>query len=347
MNFDIIITSYNRPKKVEWLVDALQSEIVNKIIIVDSGNNDFNLASDGSKIIICRSSHKNQPYQRFLGVHNAELDWILFLDDDMEPIEGWDIEIRNIIEKYCYSTGMIGLKFEDLHRNSFLKNNLQSISSNKSSSSLNKLFRKISGYPILPMGTYYKNGVKGALPNKESQTDHVSGGAFLASRKFLYKNVNLELFSLYENRMGKGEDGILSYSISKIAPIIMFPTQLFWHNDQGNSVYTQNFYQFNLVVAFSRLFLNREYYRLNNMSMFRSRLSFVNYSFWRILGLSINFLIRPSKSRLSSLKGYLMGVIKAIFYKYQKNMSDINQYWMEQAIKDSEFHGEGKEKYVK
>ncbi len=334
MEFDIVVTSYNRPRKVEWLANAVQSNCVGKIIIVDSGNNVFDLQNLSDKVIICRSTHKNQPYQRFLGYNISRTQWILFLDDDMEPIIGWDMEISRTISKYAKS-GIIGLSFEDKHTNSFLNNNARSISATNLSSKRFNILRKITGYPILEPGEYYKNGVKGRLPTVETNTEHISGGAFLANKEYLYKNLNFELFSLYENRLGKGEDGILSYSISKLARVIMYPKQLFWHNDQGNSVYTQNIYQFNRVVSFSRLFLNREYYRLNDLPIWRARISFFNYSFWRLLGLAVNSLVKPSKSRFIALRGYFMGTVKALCYDYNKDLAVLNNYWVNEAEHDA------------
>lgn len=334
MDFDIIITSYNRPKKVEWLARALQSNYVRKIIIVDSGNNNFDLPDLVDKVVFYASSHKNQPYQRFLGCQNATSEWILFLDDDMEPVEGWDREIDQIIGRYAHA-GMIGLYFKDLHQESFLKKNTRSLSASESASGIMNMFRSFTGYPILPAGKYYKNGVKGVLPIVESTAEHVSGGAFLANRKYLYQNVNLELFSLYEKRLGKGEDGILGYSMSKVAPVFFYPKQLFWHNDQGNSVYTQNHYQFNRVVAFSRLYLNKEYYRLNQLPRYMAKLSFINYSFWRLFGLVINAMFKPSKIRFNALKGYFMGTIKALYYPYNNDLSSCKVYWNNEAENDS------------
>ncbi|WP_313420143.1 glycosyltransferase [Sphingobacterium multivorum] len=345
MSFNIIITSYNRPKKVEWLVGALNSTLVKKIIIVDSGNNDFNLVALNRKVEVYRSSHKNQPYQRFLGFCNTDSKWVLFLDDDMEPMEGWDRDIVEIINKYNEDIGLIGLNFKDLHQHSFLNKNHRSITSSNSSSKFFNFIRKITGYPILSHGIYYKNGVKGAFPTVESFVEHVSGGAFLANKDFLYKNVNFELFSLYEKRLGKGEDGILGYSVSKMAPVVFYPKQLFWHNDQGNSIYTQNHYQFNFVVAFSRLYLNREYYRLNKKSLILAWSSYLNYSIWRIVGLTGNFLIKPSKVRFSALRGYFMGSIKALYFRYNKDLKSVNQYWLTEVNNDSLKSSRGGEVY--
>ncbi|WP_333889198.1 glycosyltransferase family A protein [Sphingobacterium siyangense] len=333
MIFDIIITSYNRPQKVEWLVQALHSEYVRKIIIVDSGGNTFHSFESNDKVILCRSSHKNQPYQRYLGHQIAETDWLLYLDDDMEPIDGWDTEICMLIEKYS-SVGIIGIKFEDKHQETFLKRNERSITSRNTASPFVQRLRYLTGYPILPAGRFYKNGVRAGYPSLEGPTDYVGGPVFLANRKILYQNFNMELFSLFEKRMGTGEDSILSYTAAMVASGIFYPKQLFWHNDQGNSVYTQNHYQFNKIVAFSRLYLNLEYYRLNNLSLLFAKFSFINYSFWRILGFIINLIFKPSKNRFTSLRGYFVGTMKALFYHYEENLLKNYSYWNSEAVRD-------------
>src|SRR5690606_16787996 len=97
--------------------------------------------------------------------------------------------------------GIIGLRFEDKHSNTFLKNSPKSILKGGSKQGFIDQIRRISGYPILPEGQYYKNGVKGPLPGKSGYTEYTSGGAFLAQRKYLYKDFNMQLFDLYDQRM--------------------------------------------------------------------------------------------------------------------------------------------------
>ena len=89
MKFDIIICTYNRHNKVFNLVNELlkvQIENLSKIIVVDSSDSINDKFKTLIKVKYIHSSHKNQPYQRYLGFMNANADLILYLDDDMELI---------------------------------------------------------------------------------------------------------------------------------------------------------------------------------------------------------------------------------------------------------------------
>ena len=279
---DIIITSYNRPKKaLELALSMAKSDLVSNCIIVDSGGNNY---PKSCNYRVIQASHKNQPYQRYLGYVASKSDWLLYLDDDMEPITGWEEILFSLIENKGTDTKAFALCFIDKHENSYLKRTESSIFAGSSQTkSIVKVVRMISGYPILNNGEFTFNGVKGSLPKNGGVVKYVGGGAFMASRQVLYRNFNMQLFNLYERRMGKGEDGIIGYTVFKLASIYYCPTPVFVHNDQGNSVYTRNDFEYNKLVAFSRLYLSCEFCRLNGKLIIFGRLSFLNYSFWRVL----------------------------------------------------------------
>lgn len=309
----------------------VNSDLVSHCIIVDSGSNNY---PKSKHYRVIETSHKNQPYQRYLGYSASESEWLLFLDDDMEPIQGWEKVLFSLIENKGTNTKAFALSFTDKHENSYLKRTESSIFSGSSQpNSLFKFIRKISGYPILANGEFTFNGVKGSLPKNGGLVQYVGGGAFMVSRHVLYQNFNMQLFNLYEKRMGKGEDGILGYTVFKSAPIYYCPTPVFVHNDQGNSIYTSNDFEYNRLVAFSRLYLSCEFCRLNNKLIIFGRLSYLNYSFWRALGLCINIIINPSKRKLQSLKGYLKGIFAGLGFRFDERC-DSNDYWINEAQLD-------------
>lgn len=322
----VVITTYNRPEKCLELVSLIKKEDAKAlIIVVDSGDKKFTIdTKQYNNVNVVESKHKNQPFQRFLGYHHTKTDWILYLDDDMEPLESTFKVLNELITEKGNEFGLFALKFMDKHQNSFIKNQKESV---LKSSRMATFFRVFSGYPILPEGIYGRNGVKGIQPKQGGRTYHSGGGAFLVKKEYLYQNFNMQLFDLYESRKGKGEDGILSYTVSKQTNLYYYPKQLFWHNDQANSVYTKNEKQFNKIVAYSRLYLNLEYARLNNKSIFLARLSYLWYSKWRIFGLLINSILRPSKINWNRLKGYVTGVLMALGLNYKKKLEN-NSYWI-------------------
>jgi glycosyltransferase involved in cell wall biosynthesis len=90
--FDVIITTFKRPDKVATLVNQLipLSEVgkIEAIIVVDSSPVTITQAAfrNNKCVQIVRSSHPNQPYQRYLGVCKSQQTYVLFLDDDMEVL---------------------------------------------------------------------------------------------------------------------------------------------------------------------------------------------------------------------------------------------------------------------
>jgi len=326
----IVIATYDRPKKCLELVSLIRKQ-TNKtpIIVVDSGNKKFVNANNYENLKIIISKHKNQPFQRFLGFSQVKTDWILYLDDDMEPLDGTFKILKNLINEKSDKFGLFALNFLDKHQNSFLKTQKKST---LKYSKIVTIFRAFSGYPILPEGVYGKNGIRGKQPKEGGQTFYTSGGAFLVKKEYLYKNFNMQLFDLFEKRYGMGEDVILGYTVSKQTKLYYYPNQLFWHNDQANSVYTRNEKQFHKIVSFSRLYLNQEFARLNNKSVLLARLSYLWFVFWRTIGLVINVLISPTKTNQQKLSGYLRGIYLTFKYRF-KNKLENNAYWISELEK--------------
>jgi glycosyltransferase involved in cell wall biosynthesis len=76
------------------------------------------------KILYFHSSHKNQPYQRYLGYINSLSEYLVFLDDDMEIVsDSFLDEIRDLFITNAYAA--IALKFKDKHDDTSLSNILQ------------------------------------------------------------------------------------------------------------------------------------------------------------------------------------------------------------------------------
>lgn len=318
---------------VELAAALKKSELVEQCIVVDSGDNHF---EDSDNFRLVRSSHKNQPYQRFLGYRAAKPGWLLYLDDDMEPLTDWDRKLSELLADKGSQYRMFALCFRDKHDQSYLQTTEKSVFSSKKPTPLVNALRWITGYPILPEGRYGANGVKGASPANGGEVEYVSGGAFIGHKDVLYRNFNPQLFNLYDKRLGKGEDGIMGFTTCKETKIYYYPQPLFLHNDQGNSVYTRNDYQFNKLVAFSRAYLSLEYYRLNNGVLLWARWLYFNYSFWRLVGMGLNLILKPTKRKWYGFKGYLNGSSKGIALKFHKDVNKLRAYWDAEVAKDLE-----------
>lgn len=331
---DIIITTYNRPAKVIELVNCLLAlpEKPKRVIVVDSSDIDNEELISKSGVKYLKSSHKNQPYQRYLGYVNSVSEYHVFLDDDMEIVSDTFLdEINDLFLQNDYSA--IALKFKDKHTDTSLTK-IPKTSLFKSTSKLSHFKNILSGYTPQKDGRFGYNGIRGKQPEGGGITEYVSGGAFAAQRKYLYKDFNFQLFDLYEQKLGKGEDAIIGYTLSKQSQVFFYDKLLFLHNDTNTSVYSTNHYSFAKRVSFSRLYLSLEKARLNNESLLKGRILYHYYTFWRTTGYLINFIVKPNQSRRNMLKGSLAGWWLAFKFKYRFS-EETNNYWINESNKDS------------
>lgn len=331
----VIICTYNRPSLVIKLISLLKNQTIvpTEIIVVDSSDIFNKFLADDNDVKYVQSSHKNQPYQRYLGFLSSSNSWLLYLDDDMEPSNLKSVEsiIKLKEEKFEYAAFAVG--FENLHPDTSL-NSLPKSRIYKGFGWFNSLYRYVTAFPVLKDGNTSWNGIRGKLPSG-GDTYWFSGGAFLARKDVIFQNFNFGLFSMFEKKQGMGEDFMISFSISKIGKIWSTKEIYFYHNDPKNSTYTIDEFSYNSRVIYSRLFLSLEYARLSNQTKFKAFFYFIYYSFWRFIGLLVNFVIDPKRNRFNSAKGFLFGFLNS-FELIFKNFKIEKKYWTNEAKKDLE-----------
>ena len=132
----------------------------------------------------------------------------------------------------------------------------------------------------------------------------------------MYSNFNMQLFDLYEQKLGKGEDGILGYTISLNGLIEAPPNVYFIHNDYSDSSYALDYSNFTKRVMYSRLYLAFEYYRLNNKHIVKGFLRFHHYAIGRILGATINYVLNPNSIQKEIINGYIQGWILSMKFNF-------------------------------
>jgi glycosyltransferase involved in cell wall biosynthesis len=304
--FDVIIATYNRFEKAKRLaLDLLKisNQLINQIIIVDSSDTQT-VQSFHKQIHHVITLHKNQPLQRYIGYKKATADYLLFLDDDMEIADNDCLEkLSNTFSEQYVG---IAIHFNDKHQDTSL-NQIAKSAFNKNNSSIGRFINWLSAYPNLSDGIFGLCGVRGKQPSLGGRTEFVSGGAFAAKRSDLYKNFNFELFDLYKKKLGKGEDAIIGFTLSKQGGIYYHPDLMFYHNDQKDSSYSIDQFSFSRRVTFSRKYLSLEKTRLEQKSMLIANLYFHWHTFWRIMGLGINFTFKSTANRKQMLLGALAG----------------------------------------
>jgi len=326
LKIDIIICTYNRPEKVLELVNQLAQYAAqyNSIIIVDSSEAIHPVLSDYKQLTYLRSAYKNQPYQRWFGFYNSLADILIFLDDDMEVATP---NFLDIIKDSFQEKGVSGIaiNFEDKHTDTALAAIPRSVLLNKGGTFKN-LIGWLTGYAVLPAGKFGLCGVKGKQPLNGGSTEWLSGGAFAARKIALFQNFNFQLFDLFQQKIGMGEDAIIGYGLSKQGVLLYQPELLFYHNDQRDSAYSVDHFAYAKRVIFSRLYLSLEKTRLNHGSYLFAKLHYQWYVLWRITSLFINYLIKKNTVKNNILKGSIAGWKLALQFKFNKDAATIDKW---------------------
>jgi len=326
MTFSIIITTYNRPAKVLELVVQLLPIIKNKgnLIVIDSSDIPNSELKQKEELVYLRSLHKNQPYQRYLGYLASKNEILVFLDDDMEVV---DDEFLQKLEKIFENKSITGvaIRFENKHEDSLLAEMPQS-KLFKRSGLIKRVKGWLTGYPELKPGKFGFCGNRGKQPKGGGPTEWVSGGAFAARRTAMFQNFNFQLFDIFEQKLGMGEDAIIGYGLSKQGKLIYHDELFFLHNDQKDSTYTKNIHDFAQRVAFSRLYLSLEKKRLAGENIILAHLHYHWYILWRIIGYALNTLVNPTQKRQLMLVGSIKGCILSLKFKFNSSNKS-NSYW--------------------
>jgi glycosyltransferase involved in cell wall biosynthesis len=330
MIIDVAICTFNRPKKLLNLVHDLQSchPAPNKIIVVDSSEERNDEMCKEKLVEYFQANHKNQPYQRYIAYRKSTAAILVYLDDDMEVIEKNFME--RIQQRFLSNDDVIAMPlcFKDKQANTSLAN-IPSTQLTPSSDKVKKFIRWITAYPTMPEGKFGLCGIRGRQPDHGGYTQLLSGGAFAVKRKFLYQNFNFQLFDLFEEKIGMGEDGILGYNLSKLGKLYYEPQLLFYHNDEHGSHYAANQKAYAERVLFSRLFLSLEKTRLDGGNKLLAHVHYVYYSVWRLLGYSINYLKSRRISRKEILLGSWRGFKKTWSFKL-KPLETTQAYWLKE-----------------
>jgi len=332
---DVVIATFNRIDSAIRLANSIKktsSNYLNKIILLDSTDYKFPVNFSKGNIFHIVTKHRNQPYQRFLGYCLSESEYIIFLDDDMEITE-----VERLLERTSEifrqdSIVAIAYNFSEKHNDTALSKVPVTAFKNRLTF-FKKIKDLITGYPRPNTGKYGLCGTRGPKPMEEVYTELIGGGAFAVRRDVMYRNFNFQLFDIYENGLGKGEDGILGYSLAKQGKIYFNRNHFFTHNDQNDSTYSTDIYKFARRVAFSRLYLSLEKTRLDNRSLLLARTHYHYYMFWRIIGFSLNYCLNPSKNRKDLLYGSLNGWWLATYFKFDRALTR-TAFWKDEAIKD-------------
>ena len=335
MKFDVIIATFNRKESLAILVSQILkcSKLPENIIIVDSSAiTDIDIQSI-NLVKYIKSSHANQPYQRYIGYLVSRNDILVYFDDDMRVKDNQCFE--KILSIYD-DNDVVGVQPNFSYQHDFFDYRVPK-SKTRELAKKNIIFRylrNLSGNPVVKNGKFWLAGIRGNKPENKKSIEWFNGPVFSARKENLYNNFNFNLFQLYENGVGKAEDAILGFTLSKLGNILYLEEDFFYHEDQDDSTYSLDFICYGMRVAYSRLYLSFEYARLSKTSKILAFLHFNLYIFGRITSILINQIINYKSSRSQILIGYFKGFCLAIFYTMKLLLFDSGSEWKKEALDD-------------
>jgi glycosyltransferase involved in cell wall biosynthesis len=330
MKFSIAITTYNRPANLCKLIGQIGmcTPKPETILVVDSSDDFNSFAGNHKSITYIRSSHKNQPYQRYLAYLKCKSEIIIFLDDDLEII---DSTVFEVMLDRIGRQGIRGVSVGFQHHNT-ISDIMGSGADSKS-----KMFRFInfmSGVPILNPGKIYLVGLAGARLQEEGHVDYFNGAIMGFYKQELDHLFDPVLFSLFERKLGMGEDKVISMKVGLKRKLWYVPANFFNHPPLASN-YFQNVLSFQSKVMYSRLFVSLRYGKLKGFPKLLIYLHFYYFASWRILISIARWLIRPNHRNLDLAKGTLQGtsLTFTLPFKAQKISPQIN--WQRDANNDA------------
>ena len=332
---DIVIATYNRKDALALLVKSLMElgDVIYRIIVVDSSDEEDMAVKALEKVTYIRSSHANQPYQRYVGYLASSAEIIIFLDDDMEIL---DKNCCRKVQDAFADDSVVGVAINFENVNEFLNDKLpkSKLGNPAHVTGLKKVIKAFTGYPYLKEGEFWLCGVRGKQPGAGGNTKWVQGGAFAVRKDALYRNFNFALFDLFEKKMGMGEDVILGFTLSRLGKLLYLPDRLFLHNDRKDSTYTLDIQSYGKRVAYSRLYLSMEYCRLTGKPNVLAISHFLWCVSWRLLGMGINCLVDSTPERKSLFRGYAAGAMSSLKDRGILSRYNDGSFWKSEADND-------------
>lgn len=316
MTLDVIICTYQREESINTLVNQLKacSPPPHRIIVVDASDEENTTLKQDPDIQYLRSNHKNQPYQRLCGWSVSTADILMYLDDDMEVVK---LNVVDLVKSHFTMNPehvALAINFKDKHATTSLSD-IPVSTLLKKGSRTKQIWNLLSGQPEQGPGQLGWCGLRGKQPMEGGYTEWLSGGAFAARRNKLFQHFNFQLFDLFEQKKGMGEDALIGYTLSKLGKVYFLPEVLFYHVDVKGSHYAANPRAYSERVMYSRMFLSLEKARLDGLSFIMARLHFLWYGLCRMIGYLLNALLHPGKKRTAIFIGSLKGYLKGLFMK--------------------------------
>lgn len=286
INIDVIITTYNRPKKVNELVNQLNKLAYGpkKVIVVDSSNDDNLELKYNRSVTYVKSDRKSQPYQRFLGVNSISSDLVCFFDDDVQILEeNLFVELFNAFK----DNSIVGVSAGIFYENGV---------------PLNQLQKKITR---IATGKISWLGKTTGLPNKNKVVEYFPGPIMSFRREILKSLFDEYMFKIFEDKIAMGEDKVISMRASQFGQLFYLGEKNYLYHPPEPSNYYSDDISFIAKTIFSRLWLNKVYADVKGKPKWLAYIIFTGYFAKHFL---LNFF------KMKHMKAY--GKALTYIYKY-------------------------------
>lgn len=298
MQLDIIICTYNRHLRAFELVLAILKikapEV--KIIVVDSTDSINEQLVQLPFVKYIHSSHKSQPYQRYVGWLASTAEIVVFLDDDVEII-------RNDIFAHII--------------NAFNQREIVGVSTGinyQTSIRLNKSTQK--GLESTKTGEISWFGNSMGLPSENVYVDYFPGPIMSFRRIQLIKVFDSYLFYLFENRVAMGEDKVISMRASIEGKLLYLGKYNYLYHPALESSYFENDELFIAKNYFSRYWINKIYCKVHRKSLYLGNFLYVTLIFKHL------FLAIMALDSVK-FKGVIKGLQYLRKYSYARYLRDV------------------------
>ena len=344
MNYSLCICTYKRTNLLELLLTDISAQSVqpNCVIIVDGdpiSASVITMLSESQlqfrKIAYIPSNHGNLPYQRYLGWRIAQQSgtkFLLYLDDDLR-IHNPDA-IRSLLVPLLSDEKVVGVSADTSSAVLGVLSTQGIFTDQHDRQGTNTLVRLFGSGKGTEPGGLAPSGHRRFPIRKDNgfvKVEWLQGRVMLYRMKAIdQKTFSENLFSMYEIRIGKGEDTYLSRQIGNGGKLMLGFGLGFEHpNADLPNCYPIEANKFGYASAYSRRFLN-DHYRVMKPAQLGDRWallkSYIGNSF---LNWGRAFL-HPQKYRFAYARGYSVGALRGVFQKpTAKNLTPEIRWWQD------------------
>lgn len=260
-SISLCIATHERPSLLEESLKsiALQKRLPDEIIISDSSVSSetesvvkkFRDGNPELQIKYLKSKCKALPYHRWNAFENSRSEIILFIDDDISLLPD---ALEKLINTYLNLYSIHGKeKIAGIGFYIFLKSGSDYWFRNRNS--LEEKWLGVSNFPsvsITPGGIAVTT--RGIHENEVIEVDRLSGGGMSFRRSVLDRVGYLDhLVELYNLKIGRSEDRVLSYYAHKYGRLFLLTEKLAIHPDNGvHSATANNGWHMGLIETYGR-----------------------------------------------------------------------------------------------